>query len=462
MGEHNRSGTYERGRGPLVAVSTAGATPAPTEESHCSGPAGPLGPAAMSLRDTRSLAEEMVRHFKQTVAKCLTVPDDALRGDVTAVTVNCLRIATTILDGRGTPTEREVAQLESAAEQWARDGVPLDVILHALHEGSKMAHELVASQSVITAVAECVDIGARTIDLLDLMTTTVTMAYLREYRAVAGEHPNAVHALTTALMNGRATTAMARECGMSIADHYHVLAVSMTPHRMKSDSGVDHRVVARRTVQRIRTELAATCGTEVLSLLSISGGTVLIPSTALPSERLKPIVDAIADAADAVITAVHLEVAVDAIPEMSQILHDMVDVATRLQHALSAEAETRLYRFDQLAAEYQLTRPGAVRESLASRLDPLMAHPLLLETLTVYLLNDQNRQQSARRLYIHPNTIDHRLKRIAVITGLDPARAEGLWALRAALIARTFPPRSESSTADTPGADLAANQGART
>ncbi|WP_405181681.1 hypothetical protein OG225_11510 [Nocardia sp. NBC_01377] len=101
MDERNRSGMHGRRRGPRVAVSAAAVTP--TERSRHTGAARALGPAAISLRDTESLAEEMVRHFRQTVAQCLTLPDDALRGDITAVTVNCLRIATTILDGRVLP-----------------------------------------------------------------------------------------------------------------------------------------------------------------------------------------------------------------------------------------------------------------------------------------------------------------------------------------------------------------------
>lgn len=311
-----------------------------------------------------------------------------------------------------------------------------------------MAHELVATRSGIVSVAQCVDIGARTVELLDLMTTTVTMAYLREYRAAAGQSPDPIRALTVAMMNGRATAAMARECGVTIADRYHIVALSLNFPAAAFGGTVDRRAASRQVVQRIRSELAAEGGKDVISSLSLGGGTILIPGTTLPVDRLKSLVEAVADAAEAVVTAVHLEVPVDAIAEHSQTLHHMVDLADRLQRALSAKAETRLYRFDQLAAEYQLTRPGAVRDSLARRLDPLMAHPVLLETLTVYLLNDQNRQHAARRMYIHPNTIDHRLKRIAVITGLDPARADGQWALRAALIARTFPPRSESSTVD--------------
>ncbi|WP_280295522.1 PucR family transcriptional regulator [Nocardia abscessus] len=412
-----------------------------------------MGPDAISLRDTRFLAEEMIWRFKQAVAKRLACTGDAVHDDATALTVNYLKIANKILEGCGPPTEHEVAQLESAVARWARERVPIDIILQALHDGSKMAYELVARQSTIATRTERVVIAARTASLLELMTTTVSTAYVREYRSLAGDHRGAVDAFTGALLDGRATTAMARKCGLSIADHYHLLALSMPSPSPSAtfDDASDHRVASRRLIGRIRSELVGYGGKEILSVLDICGGTILIPTTALLPDRLVPLIDSVAEVAGAAVTAVHAEVSVDSIPETLHTLHDMVDIADRLADVLSAPPKTRLYAFDELAAEYQLTRPGTVRESLARRLDPLMDHPLLLETLTMYLLNDQNRQRVARKMFVHPNTVDHRLKRIAVITGLDAARADGQWRLRAALVARTFPLAPISSTSEARG-----------
>ncbi|MGW0634950.1 PucR family transcriptional regulator [Nocardia salmonicida] len=457
MHEYNRDDMHRLGR--RAVVPTAGSLAVATEKPPDPDAAQSRESTATSMQGPDSLAEEIVRRFQHVVAERLALSDGALHGDATALSISYLRIAAKILDGCGPPSEHEVAQLESAASRWARDRVPIDIILHALHDGSRTAYRFVASRSTIVTRAECVVIGARTNELLELMTTTVSMAYMRECRAMTGdEHRSAVDTFTSALLDGRATTAMARRCGLPITDRYHLLALSIPSPSTTFDDAIDHRVASRRAIARIRSELVGNGGRGVLSVLNSCGGTILIPTPVLLPAQLEPLVEAVAEAADAVVTAVHLEVAVDTIPEMVHTLHDMVDVANRLAEVLSAPPKTRLYEFDQLAAEYQLTRPGAVRESLARRLDPLMDHPLLLSTLTVFLLNDHNRQRAARKLFVHPNTVDHRLKRIAVITGLDAARADGQWALRAALVARTFPRAPSSPTTGTQGVDETAQQ----
>jgi hypothetical protein len=393
MHEDNRNDMHTLRPG--AVVPTTGSLAVATEKPPDTDAARSRGSTATPVQGTDSLAEEIVRRFQHVVAERLALSDCAALHNDAALAISYLRIAAKMLDG-GPPTEHEVAQLESAAARWARDRVPIDVILHALHDGSRTAYKFVAGRSTIVTRADCVVIGARTAELLELMTTTVSMAYVRECRAMAGEHRSAVETFTHALLDGRATTAMARSCGLPITDRYHLLALSIPATSTTVDDSVDHRVASRRVIARIRSGLVGNGGRAVLSVLNRYGGTILIPTPALHSDQVETLVEAVAEAADAVVTAVHREVAVDSIPEMVHTLHDMVDVANRLAEVLSAPPKTRLYEFDQLAAEYQLTRPGTVRESLARRLDPLMDHPLLLRTLTVFLLSDQNRQRAAR------------------------------------------------------------------
>ncbi|AHH19728.1 putative transcriptional regulator [Nocardia nova SH22a] len=394
------------------------------------------------------VATEMIRHFRRKVAACRTVPRDALSGDTAAVTVNCLQVVATILDGHGAPTGRQVAQLEAAAAQWARAGVPVEAVLHALHEGSKMAHALVAAQSEGDERAECIQIGARTVDLLNVVTSTVTQAYLREYSDAGDEPQHAAQALTSALLAGRPTTGIARECGIDVAPAYYVVAASLPRQTQEADAVLDCRVAARRRLRRVRSELTAHCGKRCLSRMSVAGGTILIPLDSTSEDRLAQLFRHLSDAVAAPVTAAFVEAACEDIPEVVSPLHEMVDIADRLRIALHAEPRARLYRFDELAAEYQLTRPGPVRDSLARKIEPLGGYPELLETLRVYLVCDQSRQRTARRLHLHPNTVDYRLKRIATVTGMDPIRAEGQWRLRSALIAGVGP-----GTPAVPGED---------
>ena len=80
-------------------------------------------------------------------------------------------------------------------------------------------------------------------------------------------------------------------------------------------------------------------------------------------------------------------------------------------------------------------RVNATRR-IATILDPLDAHPELFDTMRAYLGNDMNRQLTARQLYVHPNTVDYRLRRVRDLTGIDPVHPAGLPRIIAALAAR--------------------------
>lgn len=85
--------------------------------------------------------------------------------------------------------------------------------------------------------------------------------------------------------------------------------------------------------------------------------------------------------------------------------------------------------------EYQLSRPSPARAELARLLDPLRSNPELLRTLQSYLRNGLSRARTAAELYVHPNTVDYRLRRIARLTGLNPVQPKDLQHLRAAILA---------------------------
>jgi DNA-binding PucR family transcriptional regulator len=47
-----------------------------------------------------------------------------------------------------------------------------------------------------------------------------------------------------------------------------------------------------------------------------------------------------------------------------------------------------------------------------------------------------NRQLTARQLYVHPNTVDYRLRRISQLTTIDLATSAGISQAAIALLAR--------------------------
>jgi sugar diacid utilization regulator len=276
------------------------------------------------------------------------------------------------------------------------------------------------------------DAAKLVVEMLDTMTTAVSVAYVRELRAVVSEHHTAVHTLTSALLGGHPTSTMARECGIDIADRYRVLALAIPSHPDESNPMLDAKVVARRKLRRLQAELALRCDDTVLSLLSIDGGTLLIPADHITEGAVKDLVGHLSRAARVPITATMVTASTDTQPTAADQAHELLDVVSRLG------SMPGLYHFEDLALEYQLTRPGPGREHLGSLLDPLDEHPELLETLQVHITHNMNRQRTARLLNVHINTVDYRLKRIGQLTGFDTTQASGLWHLRSALVAHTY------------------------
>jgi DNA-binding PucR family transcriptional regulator len=84
------------------------------------------------------------------------------------------------------------------------------------------------------------------------------------------------------------------------------------------------------------------------------------------------------------------------------------------------------------------------------------ADPALTETLDAYLDSGGAIEACARQLFVHPNTVRYRLKRIADFTGRDPTHPRDAYVLRvAATVGRLTrqayqPSTSNSSPAQVP------------
>jgi DNA-binding PucR family transcriptional regulator len=92
--------------------------------------------------------------------------------------------------------------------------------------------------------------------------------------------------------------------------------------------------------------------------------------------------------------------------------------------------------------EQLLARSPQVAERLRQAvLGPLEDHEPrsradLLGTLETFVACDRDRQRAAKRLRVHPNTLDYRLRRIQGITGLNLASSFDLVLVSLALMQR--------------------------
>ncbi|MEU6560677.1 PucR family transcriptional regulator [Nocardia nova] len=382
----------------------------------------------VSTVDAERLAEQLLSHLCARVHPFYALPRPLVDRDIKAMVYLCVRWA--LERGTTGATADPAAFLQATAPRWARADIPIEKVLHAMHAGFAAGLGMILSRSDAPDHHRVITWTTAVLELSDLCTGAISKAYVRELKAASGEHHTAVHTLTSALLAGRASSKMARECGIPVADAYYVLAVHVAPHPDENRRGIDRRVVANRKLRRIQSALTRRFHNQALTVLSVDGGTILLPATVCSEPELGHAIETMAGDAAAPITAIMTRCATDAIPTAAEQTHELLDTTESLGIGPG------LHKFDDLALQYQLTRPGIGRRILESRIAPLDDHPGLLRTLQVFFQSDMSRLRTARQLHIHPNTIDYRLRRITQLTGFDTSRNQGLWYLRSALIAR--------------------------
>jgi DNA-binding PucR family transcriptional regulator len=91
---------------------------------------------------------------------------------------------------------------------------------------------------------------------------------------------------------------------------------------------------------------------------------------------------------------------------------------------------------DDLLPERAFAGDPLARSTLINRIyRPLQQHSTeLLSTLWCYLDNGRSLEATARELFVHPNTVRYRLKRISEVIGWDATGAREALILQSALI----------------------------
>jgi hypothetical protein len=122
---------------------------------------------------------------------------------------------------------------------------------------------------------------------------------------------------------------------------------------------------------------------------------------------------------------------------------NLVDASKSAKAALAGFAVARSWRnaprpvqADDLLPERALAGDPLARASLIHRIyRPLQAHSTeLLTTLWCYLDNGRSLEATARELFVHPNTVRYRLKRVSEVIGYDATGAREALILQSALI----------------------------
>jgi len=126
--------------------------------------------------------------------------------------------------------------------------------------------------------------------------------------------------------------------------------------------------------------------------------------------------------------------------------HTPEDTIAGLRSAVGWPDAPRPVLASELLPERALDGDLAAREYLVNEVyaPTQAAGAPLLDTLTTYLEQGSSLEATARLLYVHPNTVRYRLRRVAELTGLTPTDGRGAFTLRIALVLGRFAERPHS------------------
>lgn len=322
---------------------------------------------------------------------------------------------------RGTePTEEDTAELVELALRRVRDGVPMDRVL----ANYRWCASMVWSQLLATASeAErslLLEASLPLMQYLSLTTARIATACLERAHDPRWEQLERRRSIAQALLTGTDPGEWAYDSDTAVADGFLVAVVRLGNSTPSS-------------IMELRARIDDVPG----AFLRLDGGgaTALIP---LPREDDEA--TAIAKLGDRLPRTEGptppFWVGVTAARSRAEIPSAFAEARVLAEVGRCLCRPETLCRRGALLLEYTIAVSGSAHAGLATTLDPLVDHPVLMETLDVFVANDFNQLATARLLNVHRNTIGYRLTRIGELTGFDPQRPSEAMTLSAARTAR--------------------------
>jgi hypothetical protein len=346
--------------------------------------------------DTGDIARRMVEIFRRDIAAYRRLPDSAIEGQVLEISKrNVDLFLSSIVEGR-TLTEAELQPFRESARNRADEGLPLEDLLHAYRLGGRLSWEALIDTSSLEEQVALLPSVARLMEYVDRVSDAVTETYHDWSRHLASEEERRVHDLLDALMAGApldaAMLAAAELDAVPVVDEYMPFGLAL------SGAGA-HAHSQRAAVIRRHGVLAVTEGNRIVGLLVTADG-----EAAFASEN----------------QAVWV---VGEATGRTELHPALAEVRALLGLGLRLGRTGRMHLEDHLP-ELLLAGSPRIGERLRRRaLGPLEDYAErrradLLETLRTFVACDLDRRSAAKRLHVHPNTLDYRLRRVEELTGL--------------------------------------------
>ncbi len=350
-----------------------------------------------SVAGSQGLVAEAVEEVRATRPEMAAL--DA--ADVARHTRALLAAATRAIAARRAPTEAELSFVEDLAETRARQGIPIEAVLAAIHVAERRIWAAARERAGEAGVPAGQVLDARELydDWAQSVRTRLIVAHRRAEASARSSGQDRPGRLLRRLLDGGSAAALAAaEAGLPAAG-LRVVVVPAVPRerapelvaalRARGAGGAEDRGVVG---------VVGSVGGELRSVLAAWVCGVAGPGSAEEVPSLRRLAASAAEVAAS---------------EGRRGATEVADVAVRV--ALEGRA-------DLSAALLERHRAGVA--GLGRRA------PETVHTVRVWVECHQDAEATAARLFVHPNTVRNRVAALATATGLDPRRpfdAVTLW-----------------------------------
>lgn len=393
-------------------------------------PPASVPPSAVRILDRVSNRLDVIARAAESDPKLQKLPPEIREREVPSIARRYLRLTVRALRNDEPLREEDMGAARDRATQLADDGVPLSLMVHNWHHGSRTFLEACAAVATSDDVDGLLHLYRAQFNLYEQILTDLIEAYQAEEEVLHQERFGAHHVLASLLINGRGADHEATRQGVHLASTYATLAISLGESGADNHDTTGRTITERRRIREINRVLARPGHPPYLSMLHSNGGQILLPGDGEGDayDVAAALVSRIQSTCAAPVTAGLVDYAVPAqMPGSSALAQEILAIA------LADGKPAGVYRLPDVALTYQLTRPTTGSDDLAATLAPLDPYPELLETLRCYYAHDLDRIPTARALRVHPNTVNNRLHRIIELLGIDLNRVDSIMRLGAAL-----------------------------
>lgn len=345
-------------------------------------------------------------------------PDRLDKAEVVPWVRRNIELAVEVVRGGRAPEYRELAHARSLGTRRASQSVPLESVIQAYRSTERVILlDLLSGSRSWTA-----DQANRSADLVITTFDLLTEETINSYRETSSDIDAARRRMENELVASVASGLPVTQD--SIAGPIRVLNIDVSAPwfaiALLSEATDDG---AQLDLQRLRRRLAAKLQPAASAVLfgDVGKMTVGLISPRGDTERTIKVLSSALGAFDGdarIVCGVG-----ETTGELARAQESCSQAGDSARAALIAGDGTSIVSYKEALLEVILSgRPAAADALVASRLAPLFSHPHLLETLGTLFDEDLSQSRAARRMFVHVNTMGHRVKRITEITGYDPTR----------------------------------------